>query len=296
MKALVTGARGFLGSALCALLCDAGVEVHATARVVVDKDAEGFFWHQLDVREQGAVHRLVEQVSPDWVFHLAADTRRARDAALLPELFATNVEGTRSLLRACEALPLKAFISVGSFEEYGDHVSPFREDMLPRPVSPYGMSKTAASLLTAYYGRTRFPAAVLRFPIIYGPGQPVDSFLGGACAAIRSGAAFPMSPGEQTRDFVYVADAAKALLMAAQKSVECRGEILNACSGVALTLRVAVATIAEVAGKTNTAVYGALPYRPHEQMSYVGDRERIQTRVGWKPTTSFADGIRATLS
>jgi nucleoside-diphosphate-sugar epimerase len=153
-----------------------------------------------------------------------------------------------------------------------------------------------AALAITGCGRQDVPATVVRLPVPYGPGQTPDLFIGGACAALRTGQRFRMSPGEQTRDFLYLDDGIEALLLAAENISVCRGEILNACSGVAITLREAIRVIGEIAGQADFADVGALAYRPREQMHYVGDPSKIRKLLGWSARTSFAEGIRQALA
>ncbi len=282
-KAFVTGATGFLGRHLLRALQRRGIA------------PQGFGRSDGDVRDAEALRTAVLAAKPDWIFHMAADTRRSRDVSLLPEMFQTNVVGTMNLLCAAQTVAPSALVAVGTFEEYGDNPTPFREDMAPRPLSPYGLTKSLASILVAGAGRSVLPATVIRFPVLYGDGQAADTFVGGACTAIKSGGRFPMTRGEQSRDFLYIDDAVDALIAAAENIDVCRGEVFNACTGVALSLREAVHTIGAIAGRKDFADIGARPYRPNEQMYYVGDCTKIAQRIGWKAQTPFAEGIRKTL-
>ena len=291
--AFVTGASSFIGIRLCRQLLRADMAVHAFCREPTNESP--IIWHRGDIRDGPAVLSLIANIQPRLIFHLAADTRRTRDLALLPELFQTNVVGTFNIVEAARLTSPAAVVGVGSFEEYGDNVPPFREDMQPRPVSPYGITKTLASLMLAGAGRTVVPATVLRFAVPYGPGQTTDSFIGDAMSALQTGRPFRMTKGEQTRDFLYVDDAVEALLCVANQIERCRGEILNACSGVAVTLADAARIIGEVSGKPEFAQIGALPYRSRELMQYVGDPAKIANLLGWRTRTTFVDGIRRVL-
>ncbi len=291
---LVTGANSFLGSRLSRTLAARGYTVHGFCRR--PQQTPSIHWIAGDIRNAGDIAEAMGAVKPDWVFHLAADTRRARDTGLLTEMLQTNVVGTMNLIAAARTTSPKALVAVGSFEEYGDQEPPFHENLAPRPVSPYGLTKALASVLITGVGRELVPATVIRLPVPYGPGQTPDLFVGGACAALKAGNRFPMSKGEQTRDFLYVDDGIAALLLAAERIDICRGEIFNACSGVAIPLHEAIQTIAQVAGVKDFADIGALPYRPHEQMRYLGDPRKIQKLLGWSAQTSFPEGIHRSLA
>ena len=141
-----------------------------------------------------------------------------------------------------------------------------------------------------------FRASYFASPSRIGPGQPRGSFIGDACAALKSGHRLHMTKGEQTRDFLFVDDAADALIRAAERISVCRGEIINACTGVAITLAEAVQVIGESAGNPNFADLGAIPYRPQELMQYVGDPGKMARLLGWQTRISFAEGIRQTLA
>ncbi|MCG3149442.1 MAG: GDP-6-deoxy-D-mannose reductase [Verrucomicrobiae bacterium] len=266
-SAFVTGATGFLGRHLCAALRARGVTVHEYRR------------DQGDIAAATAMCTAIGSARPDCVFHLAADTRRD---VQLPEMFQTNVVGTQNVLQAAGDCPV---VVVGSFEEYGDCPTPFREDMAPQPRSPYGISKAIATALATARGAT-----VIRLPVVYGPGQPPESFIGGLCAARRAGKRLAMSPGEQTRDFLFVSDAVTALLLAGEKFTGCRGEIFNACTGQPVSLREVAIQLGDIAD------FGALPYRENEQMRYVGDPGKIQRALGWRAKVSLSDGLCRTLA
>ncbi len=293
MRILITGGGGFLGRRLIQELLErAGVEIHIFSRS--RNEYPNLEYHQGDIRDIEDVSRVVYRVAPQWIFHLAADLRRARDARLHRELMGTNVKGTLNLLSVASEIGIKAFVTAGSFEEYGDAPVPFREDGPLRPASPYGASKAAASLLVATYGKSIMPATVMRFPVVYGENQINESFMHKVGKTLATGEVFLMSPGDQTREFLHVDDAARALLAAADNISACKGEIVNICRGEELTLLEVERLIAKVTGRSGFIEFGATPHRSNEQMRYSGANRKMKELLGFEPTVSLEEGVRKT--
>ncbi len=178
-KALITGASGFIGKRLCSFLLDRGFRVYGLARKGDNLDCK-VKWHFGNIADSEVIKAVISEIKPDWIFHLAADSRREQDMSLLPEFFKVNVLGTLNVLEACGENGVSAFIFPGSFEEYGDNDVPFKETMASRPLTPYGITKAMASLMVEGYGRSGLNAAVLRLPVVYGPGQNGNFFMNSA--------------------------------------------------------------------------------------------------------------------
>ncbi|OHA88747.1 MAG: hypothetical protein A3C70_03270 [Candidatus Zambryskibacteria bacterium RIFCSPHIGHO2_02_FULL_43_14] len=293
MKILITGGNGFLGKNLIRELQKrAGTKIHILSRS--RSEYPDLQYHQGDVRDIEDVSRTVYRVNPQRVFHLAADLRRVRDARLHRELMGTNVRGTLNMLTVVSETGIEAFVSAGSFEEYGDAPVPFAEDGPLRPASPYGASKAAASLLVATYGKSIIPATVVRFPVVYGEGQVNESFMFKVGKALTTGEVFLMSPGDQTREFLHVDDAVRAMVAAADNIVVCKGEIINICRGEELTLLEVERLIARETGKNGFIEFGATPHRPNEQMRYSGMNRKMRELLGFEPRVSLEEGVRKT--
>ncbi len=160
MKALITGAGGFVGPHLHTHLVDCGDTVVTSDRVGTDG---------IDITDREAVHELLARHRPDVVYHLAAVTHVNESWREPNRVLRINVEGTANVLDACIAAGVSRVLVVGSAEEYGKVDAadlPLREDSPLRPTTPYGASKVAASFfaLQAYLGRGArdHPRAILR--------------------------------------------------------------------------------------------------------------------------------------
>lgn len=292
MNILITGPSGFTGTALTARLRALGHTVHGYGR---SPSPGVHHMHLGSITDAPTLTAVLRAVRPTWVFHVATDTRHTWDPAEVKAQYHTNVCGTATVLAACAAQPPQALVSLGTLEEYGDQPVPFLETQSPRPPNPYALTKAISSTwLPDAAARLGIAATVLRIPIAFGPGQHETSFIGSAFQAIRTGVPLKMSPGEQTRNFMYVDDAATAMIAAATHIVACRGRVLNAGPEWEVSLKEAVAVIADVTGAKDFARIGAKPYKPREQMRYVADCARMRAATGWQATTDFRTGIEKT--
>lgn len=302
-RVLVTGATGFVGAHLAARLVALGAEVHATLRESSDPwrlRALGVLaavnLAACDLTEPDAVRRLLERVRPSHVLHLAAAVNVARDPELVPLMLATNVQATYHLLAAAMAVGVTCFVNTGSSEEYGESRAPFRESEKVSPVSPYSWSKAAATELCTTLHRTcAWPLVTVRPFLTYGPLQTSDMLVPATIRHCLHGRPFPVTAGEQTRDFNYVADIVEGYLLAATVPAAIGG-IFNLGSGREHRVREVVAQIAGLLGRPDLPQYGALPYRPGEVMHFYCDNSLACRVLGWQPRVELAAGLERTVA
>ena len=218
MKALVTGAAGFIGSHLTAAAArprrrsDGHRLLHRLLPALHQGDEPGrqrggpgfrFVEGSLQSADLGA---LLD--GKTHVFHLAAQAGVRKSWGSDFRIYTdNNVDATQRLLEACVGRPLHRFVYASSSSVYGDNVSiPMREDALPQPVSPYGVTKLAAEQLCyLYHANYRVPTTSVRYFTVYGPRQRPDmAFHKFIRAALRGDAITLYGDGEQTRDFTFV--------------------------------------------------------------------------------------------
>lgn len=257
MRALVTGASGFIGSRLCERLVHEGVEV---------------------IRAEGDVRTLQSLPEVELIFHLAGRLSGPPD-----ELWSVNAQGSAHLLSLTP--PGTRVVLAGSCEEYGEAPVPFHEDGPLRPRRAYAASKAAASLAAFAAHRERgVETVVARLSVVYGPGGREESFAGGLQAAARAGRPFRMTDGGQTRDFVHVEDAVEGLWRLARCD-EAVGSAVNISSGVERRLLEVARETCERAGIPLEA--GVLPARPGDLVRYVASNGRCAALLGWVPSRPF---------
>ncbi len=248
MNALVTGAAGFIGSTLSEHLLAQGAAVtgidcftdyyprpQKEANLAGPLGRPGFRFVETSI-QRADLGRLLEGVTH--VFHLAAQAGvRKSWGRDFTTYTSNNVEATQILLEACVGRPLEKVVYASSSSVYGDAVAiPMREDALPQPVSPYGVTKLAAEQLCyLYFVNYGVPTTSLRYFTVYGPRQRPDMGFRKFLEAARDGGAITIyGDGEQTRDFTFVADAARATATAAARGVPGRAYNIGGGSRVSV--------------------------------------------------------------
>lgn len=297
-RILVTGARGFLGTRILEL-----------APSLLDARWHGIDREEGDLCDPSTAVRLVAEIQPDQVVHLAGMIGQPADAAGRERMRSVNVDATRNLLDALGSRTTgtgKAprFVLASTGLVYGPQPGPWHEDLPLLASDPYAGSKREAEALVAdATSRGAIQGVVLRPALVYGPGQTGGMFMPSLVAALASGREFPMTPGEQRRDYLHVDDLVRAVAavlspdrLPVDKNLPW---VANAGSGAGTTLL-------EIAGKaqdlarrlwngTGSVAPGSIPYRPDESWDYRLDCTRLREATGWAPRIGLEDGIRQCL-
>jgi nucleoside-diphosphate-sugar epimerase len=302
MKALVTGGAGFIGSHLSEILLAQGADVTA-----LDCFTD-YYPRELKERNVAGLrgrpgYRLVEAAIKDadlpalldgvtHVFHLAAQAgvRKSwgRDFRIYTEL---NVDATQILLEACVGRPIERLVYASSSSVYGDEVAlPMREDALPQPVSPYGVSKLAAEQLCyLYFANFGVPTVSLRYFTVYGPRQRPDMGFNRFFTAVLAGRPVAQfGDGLQTRDFTFVADAAGATATAAVRGVP--GRVYNIGGGSRVTVREVFDLVGRVSGRP--VLIDHQPEQKGDMRDTYADTTRARADLGFAPSVTLEDGLR----
>jgi len=261
MKALVTGAAGFIGSHLSAALLDSGATVRGVdcftdyySRAVKDANLDivkarpGFTFTEATLQDVDLTN-LLSGVTH--VFHLAGQAGvRKSWGADFDVYIRDNIQATQRLLEALSRMSIQKYVYSSSSSVYGNHVPlPMREDAYLQPLSPYGVTKLAGehlgNLYCANYG---VPVVSLRYFTVYGPRQRPDMAFQRFLTAAREGKPIVMyGDGEQTRDFTFVSDIVAANMAAATQGRP--GSVYNIGGGSRVTLNHVLDLIRKVTGQ-----------------------------------------------
>jgi UDP-glucose 4-epimerase len=305
-RCLVTGAAGFIGSHIAERLVADGCEVIGIDSFTDYYDPK---LKELNVAALSAGGRfrliradlaeadlgpLVESV--DYIFHQAGQpgVRRSWGKGFEPYV-RLNVIATQRLLDAARSAgALRRFVNASSSSVYGNATElPVTERALPRPVSPYGVTKLAAEHLATLYAELGVPTVSLRYFTVYGPRQRPDMAFNIFLGALLQGQELSVNgDGSQTRDFTFVADAVDANLAAASAPAETVvGRSYNVGGGSRISINDAIRLLEEVTGKEARVRYGSA--QPGDARDTAADTSAARADIGFVPKSTLRDGLRA---
>jgi nucleoside-diphosphate-sugar epimerase len=251
----------------------------------------GFEFAEIDL----SVDRLDDVVDGvDAVFHQAGQPGVRSSWDRFDTYLRHNVEGTHRLLASLvDTGTLAKFVFASSSSVYGDASQyPTPEDALPRPQSPYGVTKLAAEHVCGVFARNfGVPAVSLRYFTVFGPRQRPDMAMHRLISSAIDGSPFPLlGDGSQIRDFTYVGDVVEANLLAFRADVP-PGFVANVAGGSPATMRQVIDWVTELVGSApivnqREASVGDVPRTG-------GSTSRIRASLGWEPEVTLVEGLRA---
>lgn len=296
---LVTGGAGFIGSHLVEQLVTAGARV-----TVVDNFATGHMDNlravlpQIqsvvgDLSDLLRIHKLAV-ADYQYIFHMAANPYIPPSVENPPFDFHANLQNTFALLEALRQIPdPPRLINTSSAAVYGNPARlPIQETDPTVPISPYGVSKLAGERYVAVYSQLYgIPATSMRLFSVFGPRQRKQVVFD----LLRKLTANPhrievLGDGTQTRDFVYVLDAARAMMFVATQAPG-QGEAYNVASGVSYSINDLVRTWCEICGLSPEVAYTG-QVRPGDADKWEVDLSRLKA-LGFEPHFTLKDGLAA---
>lgn len=303
MKALVTGAAGFIGSTLSTRLLAEGADVVGLdcftdfyGREIKEHNLAPLVAHPRFRFVEGALQTADLSAVLDGtthVFHLAAQAGvRGSWGTQFQTYTSHNVDATQRLLEAVKGQPLDRLVYASSSSVYGDTAAiPMREDARVQPVSPYGVTKLAAEhLCQLYHSNYGVPAVALRFFTVYGPKQRPDmGFHRFIRAALTRTPITLFGDGEQTRDFTFVEDIVTATIAAGNHGQP--GGVYNIGGGNRVTITRVLDQIGAITGR-------ALDVRRQgeergDMRDTFADTSRARQDLGFQPAYSLEAGLTA---
>jgi nucleoside-diphosphate-sugar epimerase len=305
MRALVTGAAGFVGSTLARRLLADGHDVVGVDSVNDYYDRQlkranlgrlaspGFQFVEADLN---AVDLRTLLAGTEVVFHLAGQPGvRSSWGSEFDRYVTDNVRATQRLLEAALQVDrLRRFVFASSSSVYGDAERyPTEETDRPQPLSPYGVTKLAAEHLCTLYARNHgVPTVSLRFFTVYGPRQRPDMAFTRFCRAVGDGREIEVyGSGEQVRDFTFVDDVVEANLQVGTADIGAvpAGSVFNVAGGSSTTVNEVLELLGEISGRAVRVVRG--PSVLGDVLRTGGSTEAISKATGWTPRVGLREGL-----
>lgn len=259
----------------------------------IENIPQGAKFIEADIRDYSSIAEIIREA--DYVFHEAAQIsveESVRDPIFTDEV---NVIGTLNILKALSEGSGK-IIFASSAAVYGENKNlPLKEDYLPKPISPYGVSKLAGEhYVRVFYELYGVPGVILRYFNVYGPRQ--SSAYAGVISifmknALKNEPLVIFGDGKQTRDFIYVKDVVQANLLVAEKE-RANGKIFNVATGKETSILELALKIIDLTSSSSQILFA--PERPGDIKRSVADINEIR-KLGFEPSYSLEEGLKETL-
>lgn len=295
VKVIVTGGAGFIGSHLVDALIYKGYNVVVIDNLIAGKKENlnpKAKFHKMDIRDLEKIKPAFKGV--DYVFHLAARPRVPFSVEYPAEAHTNNALGTLNVLIAAKDAKVKKIVYSSSSSVNGDQKElPLREDMIPKPKSPYALQKLIGEeYCRLFYELYGLPTVSLRYFNVYGPRLALE----GAYSLVmgvflkQKMAGEPLTiegDGKQTRDFTHVRDVVRANILAAESNKTGKAEIINIGAGN----NVSINKIAELFGGQTINKSPRLGDVKHT----LADNKKAKKLLGWQSEVKIEEGVKELL-
>jgi nucleoside-diphosphate-sugar epimerase len=290
----VTGGAGFIGANLVRRLLTEGHDVYVLVRPASDRwrlaEVSGAVTIvELDVRNRDDVMRTIQDVRPEWLFHLAAYGNSAHEDSM-HRIADVVFGGAANLMDACGRFGCAAFVNAGSSSEYGFKAHPPSETERLEPNSYYAVCKAAATLLGQHHAtRTAMRVVTLRLYSVYGPWEDPARLIPTLIVRGLAQEWPPLVDPTTAHDFIYVDDVVDAFLTAAASARS--GWIYNVGTGIQTSLRQVVEIASRALPVTMMPPWNTMPSRRWDASTWIANPDAIAADLGWTARYDFERGF-----
>ncbi|NWJ96445.1 MAG: GDP-mannose 4,6-dehydratase [Chloroflexi bacterium] len=295
-RILLTGATGFVGANLARRLLQDGHDLHLLVRPGyktwrIEEIKAQVSLHEVELTDSEGLSRVVSQIRPEWVFHLATYGAYSNQADAY-QAVQTNILGTVNLVEACLKTGFETFINTGSSSEYGFKEYPPSEREWLEPNSYYAVTKSSATLFCRYTAqRFGVQLATLRLYSVYGPYEEPTRLIPTLLWYGLQGKLPPLVNPRIARDYVYIEDVNEAYLLAATTPNQELGAVYNVGTGLQTTLHEVLEITRHELGVTVEPDWGSMPNRQWDSEVWVSDNRKIKEALNWQPRYTFEEGF-----
>ena len=289
-RILVTGARGFIGEAVCRFLADRGADVHGIGRSRGGQGDDLCSYQAIDLADAEATAGYFNKIQPNFVIHLAGCSVARRELEWVQTTFVANLLTTVNLLSAAQLTGVEKAIIAGSLEQ------PDEETLISIPTSPYAASKWAATgYARMFHAVYDMHVDTARIFMVYGPGQKeLQKMIPYVCLSAIAGDNPELMSGARQVDWVYIDDVAEGLVRLLLDGPG-DGSLVDIGTGTLVSTGMVANMICQQSGSGVMPTIGAIPDRAMEQIRKA-DIEKTEQLIGWQPGVTLEKGLERTLA
>jgi len=301
-KIFITGAAGFVGSNLARrLVNDGNAEIHILTREnsntwrisdILDKIHN----HQVDILDAEKLKKIINEIQPDYIFHLANAGLIGGVSASDEDLVKVNLVGLINLISALENVNYKGLVNVGSSSEYGLKSEPMKETDFCEPMNPYGVSKLAATCYASFVAKFKNkPIITFRLFSPFGLYDDFRRLVSKSILDLLAGKELNLANPEAVRDYIFIDDVVDLFLEAKDKTADFKGEIFNLGSGRQNKISEVVDLIIKFINPNAKVNWGVDSPRAWESKKWEADINKTFSNFNWRPKFSLEKGIEKTI-
>jgi UDP-glucose 4-epimerase len=293
---LIIGGTGFIGSHVVKEAVGRGFSVLVISKNTpsLSSRIKSVEYISLNVTIKKDLFNHINKRNIHYVINLGGYIDHANYSNGGSEVYDVHFNGVRNLVDCLDKSKIKGFVQIGSSDEYGNNSAPQIETQREAPISPYSCAKvTSTHFLQTLYRTEMFPAVILRPFLVYGPGQSEERFIPQIIKGCTNRQEFPVSKGEQLRDFCFIDDFVQAVFSALDNH-SAHGEVINIASGKPISIKKMINTIVDIIG-SGEPQFGQVAYRNGENMVLYGDVTKAKEILRWKSSVSLRQGLLATI-
>ena len=290
-KILITGGTGFIGFNILKKLQNLNYNLYSLSTNKPNKyrKIKKVKYLNFDLKEKKKIKKYLN-LKFDYIINLAGYVDHKNKA----ETMSSHYNGCKNLVDFFADKKIKNFIQIGSSLEYGKLKAPNLEKNFCRPISNYGLAKYKASNYLIKKGKkNKLPFTILRLYQIYGPHQTINRLIPVSIKACLENKIFACSDGKQRRDFLYIDDLSRLIILVLKKKPF--NTIFNVGSGKPIKIKKVVQLIKYKISLGNP-IFGKKKMRKDEVLNCYPNIKKIKNSFGWKPRVNFKDGINATIN
>jgi UDP-glucose 4-epimerase len=295
-KLLVVGGTGFIGRHIVKKSLDLGFETTSISinNSIEEEKLEGVNYLTIDITNKKSLCSHLDGMIFDYIINSSGYINHANYSSDGSKIFDVHFNGVKNLVDCLNKNKIKKFVQIGSSDEYGSNLAPQNEKQKESPISMYSCAKVATTyFLQTLFKTENFPAVILRPFLVYGPKQGEDRFIPQIIKGCVNNDSFQTSEGMQLRDFLFIDDFIDAVFIALKKN-NISGEIINISSGIPVSIKKVINTIASII-KSGQPQFGKIKYRNGENMELYADINKAKNLLNWKPRIDLETGIHRTI-